>query len=197
MVNGLQMPVKVLAVDLDGTLLSCNSLHAYMRAGIKCLWRKRCLFTLAKAASLLGARKLHLISHTSMKFVMARIVGWDNDVKIEFEKEISGKLNNKVLDIISRHLSKGGRAVLATAAFDFYIPSITALPFIATQSANNPLRLENRGSAKAEALTKWLEENQCQLEAVITDDQVDDASLLELPCPLKYIVRNGNPIPID
>lgn len=187
----------MIAVDLDGTLLTCNSLHAYMRAGLKCLAKQGRIAALAKAAALMLARALRIASHRSLKFGMAKIIGWDGAVMAAFKKEIDGKLSQPVQTLIQAHTSQGAIAVLATAAFDFYIPTITSLPFIATPLSGNPQRHENRGEAKARALSQWLEANGCRLEAVVTDDAKDDAPLLALPARRKYLVKNGTILLLD
>jgi len=52
-----------MAVDLDGTLLRGNSLHEYIRCGLRhgSLWQR------TRLAVFLGLRRMRLVSHVWMK----------------------------------------------------------------------------------------------------------------------------------
>lgn len=178
---------KIFAVDLDGTLITGNSLHAYMSVGMRHLLRHGRIAAAAKVAVLMALRKMHAISHVAMKFGAAEAIGWNDEIAEAFSQKCQAMLSPVVAQIIEEQQRKGCEILIASAAFGFYIPAITDYPYIATDYENNPQRIECRGENKAKALVEWLEKHNCSLHGVVTDHP-DDTPLMQLPCAEKIML---------
>ncbi len=84
MVDGLVKGATV--VDLDGTLVSCNTLHVYISTALKHVSMSR----RSAIVALLVARKLHLISHEKMKYKILSLAGRNMEIFNDFVKQVNG-----------------------------------------------------------------------------------------------------------
>lgn len=164
----------LMAVDLDNTLVRGNTLHIYIKEGL----RRAPLTSRLGILSLLMLRRLRLISHVTMKFgCLSRISHSDPELQRAFAEHAKALLSSSVQERIR---SFGGRVILATAAADVYIPLIWHGPFLATKTIDNPSRQELRGTLKAEAVVRYALRHDLTLVTVLTD-HVDDLPLLSIP----------------
>lgn len=171
MVEGLS-PRKIAAVDLDGTLICANSLHLYIRAGLRhaSLWGK------VRILALLALRRMRIISHRRMKFGVLGIINPCDELKADFVASVKAFERPAVKELLEKLRGQGITILLATAASDIYIPWIWDGDFVATRTRDNNERRECRGELKAEAVRNYMHHGDI-LEVVITD-HTDDIPLL-------------------
>ncbi len=163
-----------MAVDLDNTLVRGNTLHIYIKEGLKLASFPDRLAILC----LLSLRRLRVISHRTMKFgCLGRIDASDPTLRQRFKKRVKALFNPKVTEIIHNF---NGTVLLASAAPDVYIPWIWNGPFLATRTTDNPDKAELRGQAKADAVALYAREHNLSVCDVITDHS-DDIPLMQLP----------------
>lgn len=165
---------KIVAVDLDGTLIKGNSLHEYMKVGIKHSKLPVRIILLTTVF----LRALRIISHKQMKFTFLKRLKDNDNIKDEFIKKIERIKNKEVIRILSDYENSDYKILLATAALDIYIPWIWKGQYVATQSENNPKRKECRGENKVEEIKKEIGENG-DIAVVITD-HYDDLPLMRI-----------------
>lgn len=177
-----------MAVDLDGTYIKGNTLKMYIKAGCIHLVRSRHLRRLFKVGLWVTARRVKLISHLQMKLKVASEIGWNSEIEKIFTDLAVPNINPAVDSLIRDFGNAGGRCVIASAAFGFYIPSVTSLPFVATGTSIKDIGDECRGEEKCRRLNEWLEETGGMLHSVVTDHH-DDIPLLKLPCAQRYLVN--------
>ena len=172
--------VPLVALDLDGTLVSGNTLHIYIRCGLRQMMRRRRIARLGRSLALLAARKAGLVSHVDMKFGIFGLIERDERLCREFAEAVNGRLNGKVKDMVDGYASAGCRVLLATAAPAQYVPLIWKGDFVATDMdvSRNPARTECRGEEKLKRVLEYASSNGLRLHAAISDDAVDDAPLL-------------------
>lgn len=179
--------VPCVVVDLDGTLIRANSFRLFIRFLAARLRRRGGWGSLAEIAGLLAARRLRLISHVRMKHpihLLALRLMSEADID-EFTDRLLPYINIGLLDELRRLQGEGWVTLLATAAPDFYIPSLcrklgfdawtatAAAPTLRTYEENRSARKRDR--ALSLALGKgW------RIAAVATDHP-DDLPLLRLP----------------
>ena len=152
-------------VDLDGTLVHCNTLHVYLRLGLKmAAWYRR-----VGIAALLIARRLRLISHERMKYPALRLAGQSPRLRERFVAEVKSQINSDVVAFIQQRSHVGDTILVATAAADFYVPWICDYPYVASPWGGPDLR----GERKAECVHKMLAERKSGIYAVLTDNCSD------------------------
>lgn len=164
-------------IDLDGTYVRCSTLKTYMLHGLRYLMSKGRLIKAARVATLLSLYALGRISHVEMKFRCLALIPRDEKMLRHFGRKIRAKVNPDVIRLITKRSAEGHKFLLATASPDFYIPYIWDGDFVATAADNNPGCTECRGENKLAAVDKWLEQNGCRLDTIITDHH-DDAPLI-------------------
>lgn len=164
-------------IDLDGTYVRCSTLKAYMLHGLRYLVSKGRLIKASRVATLLSLYALGRISHVEMKFKCLALIPRDEKMLRSFGAKIRTKINPAVVKLVTKNIADGHKILLATASPDFYIPYIWDGDFVATAADNNPGFTECRGNNKLAAVNKWLEQNGCRLDTVITDHH-DDAPLI-------------------
>lgn len=175
-----------MAVDLDGTYVRGNTLKMYIKAGCGYLARTRRFWQLLKVLGWVSARRMKLVSHVVMKRNAAKSIGWNADMDSRFRLMVMANINPAVQCLMRDFEDAGGKCVIASAAFGFYIPSISTLPFVATDLADTDK--ECRGVEKCRRLSEWLSVNGCVLHSVVTDHK-DDIPLLKMPCVSRYLVN--------
>lgn len=174
-----------MAVDLDGTYIRGNTLRMYIKAGSGYLAKTGRFWRLLKVLGWVFARRLKLISHVEMKVNAAKNIGWNEDVQSIFRLMVLSNINPTVQSLMREFEAAGGKCVIASAAFGFYIPAISALPFVATDLTDKIK--ECRGEEKCHRLSRWLNDNGYTLHSVVTDHK-DDIPLLRMSCVCRYLV---------
>ena len=160
-------------VDLDGTLVDGNSLRIYIKCGFAdCLrsWRLR---DAAVEAMYLAARALRLISHTTMKSKLLKVLRPNERLLERFGSAVRRRINPAVSALIERERKVGHRVLLATASPDCYIPTIWEGEFVATQFSPGEVMKECRGEEKLRRVNQWLAENSCCMYMVVSDHSDD------------------------
>lgn len=180
---------KTLAViDLDGTLVRGNTLHIYMQAGARSLWRTRRYGKLAALLGISALRALRLVSHRRMKWTAIRLIGHaDSPLKDDFTARVKASVNPAVTALVATFRSRGEQVLLASAAPAFYIPWLWDGPYIATQIEDNPQRVELRGNCKKNAVLEYARVHGVALRDVVTDHH-DDLPLLLAAAGDRYLI---------
>lgn len=174
-----------MAVDLDGTYIRGNTLKMYIKAGCGYLAHSGRFWRLLNVLGWVVARRMRLIPHVKMKRKAAKAIGWNENIDSRFSSMVPANINPAVQNLMRDFENAGGRCVMASAAFGFYIPAISSLPFVATGLTD---KIECRGDEKCRRLSKWLNDNDCVLHSVVTDHK-DDIPLLKMPCVCRYLVN--------
>lgn len=167
------MKKRLMAVDLDGTLITGNSLHEYIRCGLRhsSVSVRLCL------VALLAARRLRLCSHLAMKRRVLALVKPDDEFKADFTSRVRRMVRHSVEEEIERHLADGGTVLLATAAPETYVPLIWEGCYVCSDSRSE---VECRGEEKLRRVRRFAEDTDGLLSVVITDHP-DDLPLLTYP----------------
>lgn len=179
---------RLAVVDLDGTLVSGNTLHEYIKVGASVLLEERKYKRLLKLYALSLLRACRLVSHARFKFGALSIIPQSDTVSDKFTKRIAGMTNPKVEAVIESMRSVGVKVLLATAAADLYVPWIWNGEYIATHITGNHERKELRSQAKLEGVMEYMKEHDCELYAVITDHS-DDLPLLRAGAQRNILVN--------
>lgn len=168
-------------VDLDGTLVDCNSFTEF----VKFLF-SRFSGTRIRLIGIVLSRKMRFISHHQAKqriiSIAYSMIG-DKDID-EFTDFLTERVNTKVLDLIRDK----SNIVLATAAPCIYVKRFAEKTGIDSVSATMPGRLENNGCRKVESLLRMGVE--FDRNTVVITDHVDDLPLLQAnKFGSNYIIR--------
>lgn len=182
----------LVVVDLDGTLVKGNTMHIFLRCGMRELVHSRRWAPLCRLGWHLGLRALRLTSHLKMKFAVLPLVPLTPELKDDFTSRVRAAMNPQVQALLHRLTDTNPMCdvLLATAAPDFYIPWIWDGPFVATHGTDNPDRIECRGMNKLRRVMAYAKTHHLPLEVAITD-HIDDLPLLTASAQ-RYIV---NPSP--
>lgn len=191
-------PRLLLAVDLDGTLISGNTLHLYIRCAMTGMLRHGRLGAFAFCAGTLGLRRLGLISHKQMKFRIFSRIRPDSRLNDRFTTAAARLRNRQVGELIAVYRSRGYAVLLASAAPVQYIPLLWEGDFVATDMnpASNPSKTECRGEEKLRRVLDFAAGHGLTLAAAISDDAHDDAPLLNAVREA-YLVSDGNILRIN
>ena len=185
---------KAVIVDLDGTYVVGNSLKMYFKWLCGKSLRRVKLGTFLTLVVCIGARKLRLISHASMKSAVLRRCGWLTTIDmLQFCAKLLKKVNADVVQQIAEYQSNGCRIVMATAAPDIYAPTFASLcGFDACLSTAAPIKgkpyVECRGEEKLRRVKDWLKANDADMVAFFTDHE-DDRPLADFNTGKTYWVR--------
>ena len=163
-------------VDLDGTLVRCNTLERYIVIGLRHNLKHLRLFVAARIALLIALRKLRLISHHAMKFSCLSLLSGERSFHGKFANDVLASVNNSVIDLINQKSREGQMILLATAAPDFYVPLLWHGDYVATQTKNNPDQTECRGEEKLSRVIEFASAHNLFIDTVISDHH-DDAPL--------------------
>lgn len=187
---------ECVVVDLDNTLIKANSTKILAAFLLCSLLRKGRLGALHRVAFALLRRKMRLTTHTRMKHVLvgaAQASLTEQEIK-EFALTLSDSLNPAVTDIIMPLWHDGASVLIATAAVDFFIPSlIETLPFEAdyVATAFTPKSedyIENRGDQKLASVNSYLRANSLRMSVFITDN-ADDLPVLAANQGKNYVIN--------
>ncbi len=181
MVQRLQGGLKeVTLVDLDGTLLSANSMHIFMRRLPLILIRRGHLGAAIESLRWVVLRSLRLVSHRTMKWHLTKIArrylqgsDWEN-----LAGNLLMSINQKVRDYIQSRRERGHLTYIVTAAMEEYaLPICSRIGFDGVLATKFTERLSDYGelnrNAKLDAIEKLLHDHQLHLESFLTD-HVDD-----------------------
>ena len=190
---------KAVAIDLDGTLVKTNTFRDYLSYCGNVALRS---FKFGICWSILWwvtLRKLRLVSHSRMKYVLLRRTASFINRKGRLDQFIELELtyvNRRVLQLAEPYRSRGYLLILTTAA-----PGIYAHPIAEDLSIDlccaTPLPSEvvigrwqeNVGQNKVDALSRMLQVHKAELEVVITD-HFDDLPLLNYNAEGRNILVN-------
>lgn len=181
MVERLQTPLKgVTFVDLDGTLISGNSMHVFMKRLPKMLIKRRAPGAAIGALWQIWLRSLRLINHRKMKWRLTKIArlhleesDWD-----ELAEIIAQSVNPDVKDLVESRRKIGCLTYLATAAIEEYsLPLCCLLGYegaVATKFSDNQKDYEEmNGDTKRNGIEQLLSQENLRLESFITDHPDD------------------------
>lgn len=163
-------------IDLDGTYVRCNTLHVYIRCGIRRMCARFRLLPLVKTLSLLVMRRCGLIDHATMKFGVSELIDSDDAVlRDDFVGRVSSEINVELSD----RLAAGNTQVfLATAALDVYVPWIWNGNYVATKTFGNPAKTECKGEEKLSRVEEYMDGKGLTLREFYTD-HIDDLPLIK------------------
>lgn len=172
-------------VDLDGTLLTTNSMHVFMRRMPLTLLRRSAVWASIASLWWMSIRTMRLVSHRTMKWHLTRIAvrhyeedDWDS---------LAGKLaeytNPKVREYVESPRLKDCAVYIATAAPEEYaLPLSRALGYdgaVATRLTEKKSDYnEMRGREKLEGIIELQTKEGLRVESFLTDhyDDIPTAS---------------------
>lgn len=181
-------------VDLDNTLLRCNStkkLSFFLVGKLIAGWRFN---DLGQVGFALIKRKLGLIPHRILKHTILKSARKNfsaDDIDL-FAQKLIGELNETVCGIISDYTDC--RVLIATAATDMFMQAfVKKLPFKADFSASAytddaEKYVDNLGRQKLKSVEEYLNEKDCVLTTFITDHR-DDLPLLKHNKGRNFLVK--------
>lgn len=186
MVERLQEQIKgATFIDLDGTLITANSMHVFMRKLPSLLMKRRAFGAVIKTYHWIMMRSLHAIDHRNMKWHLTKIArkhlqesDWESLAHI-----IASNINPRVKDLVDSRRRLGCSTYIATAAMEEYtIPLCNLLGYdgvIATKFSDEIGNYEEmKGYAKHDSIEALLASEHLRLESFITDhpDDIPTAS---------------------
>lgn len=181
MVERLQEPLKgTTFVDLDGTLLSANSMRIFMKRLPGILFKRRAAGSAVGVLWWNALRALRLISHRRLKWRLTKTArrlleeeDWEN-----LAEQLARTVNPKVASYIQSRRDLGCLTYIATAAMEEYtLPLCRILGYdgvIATQFTENLSDYEEMNRhTKHDAIENLLKEKELRLESFLTDHKDD------------------------
>lgn len=181
MVERLQDALKgATIVDLDGSLISGNTMHIFMKCLPGMLMKRRSAGAAISALWQTWLRSLHLISHSSMKWHLTRIArrnleesDWE-----ELAEIIAQSINTHVKDLVESRRKLGCLTYIATAAIEEYaIPFCRLMGYegaIATKFSDKQSDYEEmKGDIKLNGIEQLMAQENLRLESFITDHPDD------------------------
>ena len=170
----------VTVVDLDGTLLTANSMHIFMRRLPRLLMKHRAFGAAISCLWWTGLRSLRLTSHHTMKWHLTKIAR-QNLEDSDWEGLASKMLeyaNSSVTDYISSRRERDCITYIATAAAEEYaVPICRSLGYdgtLATKFTEDISDYEELNRhAKHDAIEHLLASEQLRLESFLTDHSDD------------------------
>lgn len=175
------MKNKVLVVDLDGTLMSINTFHYFIKYILIYGLKRLKLIFVIHCCYILVLRGLKRISHAKMKYSILKLISKHDTLDIgEFVKEISSK-KNKIPVLNERFDIK----ILATAAPNIYADVIAKNEgFDVCISTKFPEKFsedfQNIKEVKKNNVMSYLLDLQIKEIDVFVTDHIDDLPLMRL-----------------
>lgn len=139
--------IKTAVIDLDGTLVRCNSFTEFVKF-LFCRLPSRRL----EIIGIVLLRKLRLISHHEAKeriVAIAECTLSDADID-EFAESLTGYVNPEVMEMVA----EAERKILATAAPEIYVRAFAVKMNIPEYTATRKGYEENKGTVKLESVKK-------------------------------------------
>lgn len=181
MVERLQDTLKgATFIDLDGSLISGNSMHIFMKRLPGMLMKRRAPGASISALWHIWLRSLRIISHSNMKWHLTKIArshllesDWDYLAEM-----IAQSINPHVRDLVKSRRQLGCQSFIATAALEEYtLPLCRLLGYegaVATRFTDNREEYEEmKGYTKHEGIEQLLAKEKLRLESFITDHPDD------------------------
>lgn len=177
-------------VDLDGTLITGNSLKILTKFLFNQLLARHNFVELLKISLYIFIRKLKLIPHKMMKYKIiesAKFYLSKNELE-KFTKILYNNRNKKVENLLRHYKNNGKTILLATAAPTFYLESFVSLfDYLDMKLIGSKLStsydnfVENNREEKLKSVEIFLKENNLNCEGVMTDHEDDLPLLLKYP----------------
>ncbi len=196
MVERLQTPLTgATFVDLDGSLITGNSMHTFMKRLPGLLMKRRAPGAALSALWWTWMRSLRLSSHSNMKWHLTKIArrhleeeDWETLAEMMAES-----VNEHVADLVASRRERGCQTYIATAALEEYtLPLCRQLGYdgaIATRFTDDKRDYEEmKGYAKRDGIEQFLAEENLRLESFITDHP-DDLPTAKAYPNLTIVVR--------
>ena len=167
-------------VDLDGTLLTDNSMHIFMRRLPGMLRRKGAFGSAMASLWWTSLRSLRAVSHHDMKWHLTKIAR--RHLEDEDWEELAGimakSINPSVADYIESRRSRGCVTYIATAAAEEYaVPLCRLLGYdgtLATKFTEDLSDYEELSRhAKHDAIERLMQDENLRLESFLTDHTDD------------------------
>lgn len=186
MVERLQEPMNgATFVDLDGTLLTANSMHIFMRRLPSLLLKRKAPGAAIKASFRIMMRYFRAIDHRNLKWHLTKIArkhlqesDWESLAHI-----MASTINHRVKELVDSRRQLGCSTYIATAAMEEYtLPLCKLLGYdgiIATKFSDEIGNYEEmKGYAKHDSIEHLLSSEHLRLESFITDhpDDIPTAS---------------------
>ncbi|MDE5795305.1 MAG: haloacid dehalogenase-like hydrolase [Muribaculaceae bacterium] len=181
MVERLQEPLKgATFVDLDGTLISGNSMHIFMKRLPRILLKRGAPGAAICSLWLTWLRSMRIISHRKMKWHLTKTARrhlLENDW-VNMAETIAQHVNIHVADLIESRRKLGCLTYISTAALEEYsLPFCRLLGYdgvIATKFTDDIEDYDElKGESKHEAIDNLLMQENLRLESFITDHPDD------------------------
>ncbi len=187
MVERLQEKLKgVTFVDLDGSLITANSMRIFMRRLPLLLLKRHAIGASIASLWWIWLRAFHAISHRNLKWHLTRLArrhlqesDWESLAEL-----ISHTVNPHVVNFIESRRKLGCMTYIATAAMEEYsLPLSRLLGYdgvLATKFSDELGNYEElKGYAKHDAIEHLLADSHFRLESFITDhtDDIPTASV--------------------
>lgn len=181
MVERLQGQLKgVTFVDLDGTLLTANSMHIFMRRLPGMLMKRRAIGAAIASMWWTTLRSLRMVSHRSMKWHLTKsaILHFEQSDWEELAGNMAATVNPTVEAYIKSRRDRGCLTYIATAAAEEYVLPICRIlgydGVLATRHTDDLADYaELNRDAKHEAIERLLQEEELRLESFLTDHTDD------------------------
>lgn len=163
-----------MAVDLDGTLITGNSLHLYIICGLRRSLARLKFWRTLRILGALALRKLGIWSHLSMKRSVLKTIEPDERLMADFKARFEAMKSPIVSDLILMARSEGTTILLATAAPETYISRVWDGNYVATDALS---QCECRGEEKKRRVLEFATQCGLMLDTVVTD-HYDDLPLM-------------------
>ena len=167
-------------VDLDGTLLTANSMHIFMRRLPGMLMKRKAIGAAVDSLWWTALRRLRMVDHRSMKWHLTRnaLRHFEDADWEELAQEMAVTVNPKVKDYIESRRKRGCLTYIATAAAEEYtLPLCRILGYdgaLATKFTDDLSDYEELNKhAKHDAIERFLLNEHLRLESFLTD-HIDD-----------------------
>lgn len=182
-------PKPLVAIDLDGTFTTGNTLHLFAKCALTDAMRRLRMLRASRIVGWLALRKLHLIPHITMKNGILKAAEQTPTLKKRFRKGVEAMLSPQAEKLLKDYESKGYQILLATAASEIYVTWIWEGDYIATPPYGT---IECRGEEKRRRVEEYARENGLITRAAITD-HYDDIPILTIPTLTERILLSPTP----
>lgn len=172
-------------VDLDGTLLTTNSMHVFMRRMPWTLLRRRAVGASIASLWWMAMRMAHLVSHRTMKWHLTKIAArhYEEGDWERLAEKLVEHANPKVREYVEAPRLRDCAVYIATAAPEEYaLPLSRALGYdgaVATRLTEKKSDYkEMRGREKLEGIIELQTKERLRVESFLTDhyDDIPTAS---------------------
>ncbi len=189
MVERLQTPLTgVTFVDLDGSLITGNSMRIFMKRLPRLLMKRRSPGAAMGALWWSWMRSRRLTSHFSMKWHLTKLArrkleeeDWESLAQVMAEP-----FSEQVIELVASRRERGCQTYIATAALEEYtLPLCRLLGYegaIATRFTDDKSGYaEMKGYEKRDGIEQFLAEENLRLESFITDHPDDLPTAKDYP----------------